>query len=101
MLNNTPYYLVVDFIDHENSENFPLQISEDITGPPPTDNPSIVDESNWIYTQLSTNMLHLFGKDNFGTQEEVNENELPISKDDITRFLDLMHVKKYDVSNGC
>lgn len=41
-------------------------------------------------------MIHLFGR-NIGTTEE--GHELSIVKEDIMRFLELMHVQKLDVSN--
>lgn len=57
-----------------------------------------VEESNWIYNQLAAGVLPLFKKKDSGTTDE--ENELPIDKDDIMRFLDLMHVQKFDVSSN-
>ncbi|KAK3010331.1 hypothetical protein RJ639_013024 [Escallonia herrerae] len=71
-----------------------MQVSEESTGSPPTDE-SILNESNWIYNQLATNMLPLFGKTDTGTTEE--GHELSIDKDDVMRFLELMHVQKLDV----
>lgn len=56
-----------------------------------------VEESNWIYNQLAAGVVPLFKKKDSGTTEE--QNELPIDKDDILRFLDLMHVQKFDVSS--
>lgn len=55
---------------------------------------SISEETNWIYNQLR--FVPPFNKRETGTSEE--GNELPIDKDDIMRFLDLMHVQKLDVS---
>lgn len=54
-----------------------MQISEESTGPPPTDGMSIDDESNWILNQLP--------------------HELVVLKKDIIRFLELTHVQKLDV----
>ncbi|KAJ0590946.1 putative tex-like protein, HTH domain superfamily [Helianthus annuus] len=39
-----------------------MQISEESTGPPPTDEVSIEDESNWILNQLRTGTVPLFTK---------------------------------------
>ncbi|KAA8517882.1 hypothetical protein F0562_015329 [Nyssa sinensis] len=72
-----------------------MQISEESTGPPSTDELSLDEESTWIYNQLVTGVVPLFGKGGTGTTEE--ERELSINKDDIMRFLDLMHVQKLDV----
>lgn len=60
-------------------------MSEEVTGPPPTEDANIEEESNWIYGQLRA------------TQ---SENEMPINKEDITRLLEFMHIQKYDVSTG-
>nr|GMC79287.1 transcription elongation factor SPT6 homolog [Ipomoea batatas] len=68
-----------------------MQLSEESTGPP-TDEMSISEETNWIYNQLR--FVPPFNKRETGTSEE--GNELPIDKDDIMRFLDLMHVQKLD-----
>ncbi|KAK9075914.1 hypothetical protein SSX86_004244 [Deinandra increscens subsp. villosa] len=65
-----------------------MQISEESTGPPPTDEMSIEDESNWIFKQLGTGVIPLFSKEG---------HELDILKPDIYRFLELMHVQKLDV----
>ncbi|KAL8254572.1 hypothetical protein R6Q59_032793 [Mikania micrantha] len=65
-----------------------MQISEESTGPPPTDGISIDDESNWIINQLGTGMVPLFSKQG---------HELPVHKSDIARFLEFMHVQKLDV----
>ncbi|CAK9170436.1 unnamed protein product [Ilex paraguariensis] len=72
-----------------------MQIAEESTGSPPTDEMSIEEESNWIHNQLAVGMVPLFGKRGIGTTEE--GNELSINKDDIMRFLDMMHVQKFDV----
>ncbi|KAM7529941.1 hypothetical protein LguiB_033351 [Lonicera macranthoides] len=72
-----------------------MQISEETTGPPPTDEMSIVEESNWIYNQLATSTLTLSGNSGIGIPEE--GHELSINKDDIMRFLEFMHVQKLDV----
>ncbi|XP_028074126.1 transcription elongation factor SPT6 homolog [Camellia sinensis] len=72
-----------------------MQISEESTGPPPTDEMSIEEESNWIYNQLLTGMIPLFSKR--VTETTQGERELSINKDDIMRFLEFMHVQKLDV----
>lgn len=74
-----------------------LQISEKSTGPPPIDESSIDDESLWICHQLATNMIYLFGRNIWTTEE--GGHELSIIKEDIMRFLEFMHVQKLDVSN--
>ncbi|KAM0026592.1 putative tex-like protein, HTH domain superfamily [Helianthus debilis subsp. tardiflorus] len=65
-----------------------MQISEESTGPPPTDGISIDDESNWILNQLGTGMVPLLSKEG---------HELAVDKGDIVRFLEFMHVHKLDV----
>lgn len=70
-----------------------IQVSEEGTGPPPTDEMSIRKESTWIYDQLAAGILPS------RTTEE--GRELSINKDDIMRYLDFMHVQKLDVSIGC
>ncbi|KAJ0797991.1 putative tex-like protein, HTH domain superfamily [Helianthus annuus] len=64
-----------------------MQISEESTGPPPTDGVSIDDESNWILNQLGTGTVPLFTKG----------HELAVRKDDIVSFLEYTHVQKLDV----
>lgn len=66
-----------------------MQVSEEGTGPPPTDEMSIRKESTWIYDQLAAGILPS------RTTEE--GRELSINKDDIMRYLDFMHVQKLDV----
>lgn len=71
------------------------QISEESTGPPPTDEISVEEESSWIYNQLASGTLPLFGKrDSENSKEGL---ELSVNRDDIIRFLDLHHVQKLDV----
>lgn len=76
-----------------------MQISELSTGPPPTDEMSIEEESSWIYNQLVNSMPPLFGKR--GSITEVDASLPPADKNgllnDISRFLELMHVQKLDV----
>ncbi|XP_047330082.1 transcription elongation factor SPT6 homolog [Impatiens glandulifera] len=73
-----------------------MQILEESTGPPPTeDMRKVEEESNWIYNQLVANMLSLFTNRNAETP--LVEQELSISKSDILKFLVLMHVEKLDV----
>lgn len=73
-----------------------MQLSEESTGPVPPEAIS-VEESNWIYNQLAAGVVPLFKikKKDSGKSDE--ESELPIDKDDIMRFLDLMHGQKLDV----
>ncbi|KAI3742191.1 hypothetical protein L1987_59871 [Smallanthus sonchifolius] len=65
-----------------------MQISEESTGPPATDEISIDDESNWILNHLGMGMVPLFSKEG---------HELAIIKGDIVRFLEFLHVQKLDV----
>lgn len=57
---------------------------------------SIEDESNWIYNQLASGMIPLFGERGLGISKE--GQDLSVNRDDIIRFLDLHHVQKLDVS---
>lgn len=59
---------------------------------------SIDEESNWIYNQLMTGVIPLFCTSVAGATQ--GESELLINKDDIMRFMELMHVQKLDVSTG-
>ncbi|CAI9276797.1 unnamed protein product [Lactuca saligna] len=70
------------------------KIYEESTGPPPTDEISIEEESSWILHQLQTGVV-LFGKGGNRTIEE--GHDLATVKDDIMRFLEFMHVQKLDV----
>ncbi|OAY44576.1 transcription elongation factor SPT6 homolog isoform X1 [Manihot esculenta] len=72
-----------------------MQISEESTGPPPTDEISITEEGSWIYNQLANGTVPLFRKRRDEAHEE--EQDLPLSRDDIIRFLELHHVQKLDV----
>ncbi|KAL0453260.1 UNVERIFIED_CONTAM: Transcription elongation factor SPT6 [Sesamum latifolium] len=69
-----------------------MQISEESTGHPRTDEISIKMETEWIYNQLVSGIMPLFNKSS-ATNEEVDD-EL---KHHIARFLELMHVQKLDV----
>ena len=60
------------------------------------DEVSIDEESAWIHSQLATGTIPLFGKSGRGPPKD--GWDLSINKDDITRFLDLLHVQKLDVS---
>ncbi|KAL4571782.1 hypothetical protein LXL04_018547 [Taraxacum kok-saghyz] len=62
-----------------------MQIFEESTGPPPTDEMSIEEESTWILHQLQTARI---------TEES---HDLAIQKADIMQFLEFMHVHKLDV----
>lgn len=67
-----------------------MQLMEDLTGPPPTDDKSIEEESAWIYSQLSSSFVSpLFGQDQLVKD---------IDKEDIGRVLTMVHVQKLDVS---
>ncbi|KAL0404759.1 UNVERIFIED_CONTAM: Transcription elongation factor SPT6 [Sesamum radiatum] len=68
-----------------------MQISEESTGHPPTDEISIKMETEWIYNQLVCGIMPLFNKSS--ATNEVDD-EL---KRHIARFLELMHVQKLDV----
>ncbi|KAF9679491.1 hypothetical protein SADUNF_Sadunf06G0020400 [Salix dunnii] len=63
-----------------------MQVSEESTGPPPLDDFSIMEESNWIYSQIASGTLPFFA-----------ESGLLINKDDVTRFLELHHIQKLDI----
>ncbi|KAL6525584.1 Transcription elongation factor spt6 [Orobanche hederae] len=67
-----------------------MQISEENTGVPPTDEISIKMETEWVYNHLVSGMVHLFNKN--GAEED--DDEL---KRHIARFLELMHSQKLDV----
>ncbi|KAK6933979.1 Spt6, SH2 domain, partial [Dillenia turbinata] len=63
-----------------------MQISEESTGPPPMDEASIEEESSWIYHQIASGIITWLWKEG-----------VAINKDDIMRFLDLLHVQKLDI----
>ncbi|KAK6928905.1 Spt6, SH2 domain [Dillenia turbinata] len=63
-----------------------MQISEESTGPPPMDEASIEEESSWIYHQIASGIIPWLWKEG-----------VAINKDDIMRFLDLLHVQKLDI----
>ncbi|XP_051151104.1 transcription elongation factor SPT6 homolog [Andrographis paniculata] len=69
-----------------------MQLSEESTGPPPTDELSNKMETEWIYNQLVNGMVPFYNKSS-STNEEVDD-EL---KRHLARFLELMHVQKLDV----
>ncbi|GFY84272.1 DNAJ heat shock N-terminal domain-containing protein [Actinidia rufa] len=54
--------------NHIRKEDIPerMQISEECTGPPPTNEMSIEEESNWIYNQLMICMISLLSKRGLG-----------------------------------
>ncbi|XP_059462274.1 transcription elongation factor SPT6 homolog isoform X3 [Corylus avellana] len=72
-----------------------MQITEESAGSPPLDEVSIDEESAWIHSQLATGTIPLFGKRGRGTPKD--GWDLSINKDDIMRFLDLLHVQKLDI----
>ncbi|KAJ4980659.1 hypothetical protein NE237_031496 [Protea cynaroides] len=77
-----------------------IQLSEESTGPPPTDVLSMEEESTWIYNQL---YLTFFGTRTLSdetrilSEEEDSEMSKRISREDIVRFLEMLHVQKYDI----
>nr|DAD43000.1 TPA_asm: hypothetical protein HUJ06_001230 [Nelumbo nucifera] len=73
-----------------------IQMSEEITGPPPTDAMSLEEESNWIHSQFAASMVPLFGKKR-GRDGEGIDLSRKIDKGDILRFLEMLHVQKYDI----
>ncbi|XP_057970915.1 transcription elongation factor SPT6 homolog isoform X2 [Malania oleifera] len=72
-----------------------MQMSEESTGPPPTDEMSIVEESSWICNQLASGMVPLLGKQ--GTETNEGGQNQSINKDDVMRFLELVHLQKLDI----
>ncbi|KAL5078321.1 hypothetical protein RYX36_017305 [Vicia faba] len=68
-----------------------IQMIEDIVGSIPVDRMSIEEESSWILRQLASNINPLFSEaKSCGLGDSVN-------RDDIVRFLELYHIKKYDI----
>lgn len=51
---------------------------------------SLDDEASWIHGHIANGMNSLFGN--------ASEQDLSVTKDDILRYLDLVHVQKLDVS---
>ncbi|XP_042510385.1 transcription elongation factor SPT6 homolog isoform X2 [Macadamia integrifolia] len=76
-----------------------IQLSEESTGPPPTDGLSIEEASSWIHNQLLTNMVSLPGMKTLteGSNEDGLDIIKRIRKEDIVRFLEMLHVQKYDI----
>ncbi|XP_078444726.1 global transcription factor group B1 isoform X2 [Wolffia australiana] len=66
-----------------------IQLSEEITGPPPVDDQSIEEESSWIYAQLTTP----------GVSPLLGDPQMikGINKEDIGHVLGMLHVQKLDV----
>ncbi|XP_044467920.1 transcription elongation factor SPT6 homolog [Mangifera indica] len=83
--------------DHIRMTDIPerMQISEESTGSPPTDEASIEEEASWIYNQLLGGTVPLFGHRGAGSPKE--GQDLSITRRDIWRFLDLLHVQKLDI----
>lgn len=65
-----------------------LQISEEASGTPPTDEMRIDDECNWICNQLKTGM------------SATGERELVIEKEHIQEFINLIRFQKLDVNTN-
>ncbi|PQP93583.1 transcription elongation factor SPT6-like [Prunus yedoensis var. nudiflora] len=65
-----------------------IQIYEESTGSPPLDEISIEDESTWIYNQLTSGTIPLYGKEGLGSS---------ISRGDINKFLELHHKYKLEI----
>lgn len=74
-----------------------MQISDESTGAPPLDASSIDEESQWICKQLKNGTIPWIPKKISNSQNN-EEDDLPVDKDDIIRFLELHHVQKLDVS---
>ncbi|GLT93409.1 hypothetical protein SLE2022_112030 [Rubroshorea leprosula] len=99
-----PFFLVDKYMterdDYVREVDLPerMQVFEEIVGPPPVDEMSINEESDWILSQLAKNVYPLFCTRR--TWEGVDEGFDPlgkIKKADIMRFLELHHVEKYDI----
>ena len=58
---------------------------------------SIDEESQWICKQLKDGAISWSPKKISNSQNN-EEDDLPVDKDDIIRFLELHHVQKLDVS---
>ncbi|XP_050882451.1 transcription elongation factor SPT6 homolog isoform X9 [Lathyrus oleraceus] len=68
-----------------------IQMIEDIVGSIPVDRMSIEEESSWILRQLESNINPFFSEaKSCGLGDSVN-------REDIVRFLELYHIKKYDI----
>lgn len=68
-----------------------MQISEESTGPPPTDADAIDEESKWIRKQLESGLVPVFVK------MALSEQEREEMEDHIKNFLNFTHVQKLDV----
>ncbi|GLT74544.1 hypothetical protein SLA2020_463320 [Shorea laevis] len=99
-----PFFLVDKYMterdDYVREVDLPerMQVFEEIVGPPPVDEMSINEESDWILSQLAKNVYPLFCTRR--TWEGVDEGFDPLSKikkADIMRFLELHHIEKYDI----
>ncbi|KAG2618420.1 transcription elongation factor SPT6 homolog isoform X3 [Panicum virgatum] len=66
-----------------------IQLSEELTGYPPTDTTMVEEESVWIHSQLTGDgFLSLFGN------EHVNKD---IDQKDIVNVLNMLHVNKFEI----
>lgn len=68
-----------------------MQISEESTGPPPTDAEAIDEESKWIRKQLESGLVPVLVK------MTLSEQEREEMEDHIKNFLNFTHVQKLDV----
>ncbi|KHN38799.1 Transcription elongation factor SPT6 [Glycine soja] len=73
-----------------------MQVSDESTGTPPVDASSIDEESQWICKQLKNGTIPWIPKKISNSQNN-EEDDLPVDKDDIIRFLELHHVQKLDI----
>ncbi|CAL9765594.1 unnamed protein product [Musa acuminata subsp. burmannicoides] len=83
------YMTTKDEIIRETDVPERIQLSEDITGPPPTDDKSIEEESTWINSQLNSGGISPL----VGYDQVVKE----INKEEIGNVLTMMHVQKLDI----
>ncbi|XP_039038214.1 transcription elongation factor SPT6 homolog [Hibiscus syriacus] len=102
-----PFFLAnkytIERDDHVGETDIPerMQMIEEITGPPPLDARSIEEEASWILNQIVMNSYILFcNKRTAERYEEVSILLNKIKKENVMKFLELHHVKKFDVSSN-
>eukprot|EP00257_Ricinus_communis_P019165 XP_015578078.1 transcription elongation factor SPT6 homolog [Ricinus communis] len=71
-----------------------MQIAEESTGSPPTDEMSITAETNWILHQFASGVVPFFRQK--GDQSNEGLQDVPFDRHDISRFLELHHGQKLD-----